>query len=46
MKKLLMLVLVMFIASATTLPCFAQDVEDECPCGTDEEGLCLPCDEE
>ncbi len=45
MKRLLMLVLAVVMLTAVTLPSFAQDVEDECPCGYDEDGECLQCEE-
>ena len=45
MKKFLMLVLAVLVLTATTLPSFAQEADDECPCGADEEGECIPCDE-
>ena len=45
MKKFLMLVLAVFMVTAAALPSFAQEMDDECPCGVDEEGECLPCDE-
>ena len=45
MKRFLMLVLAIFMLTATALPSFAQEMEDECPCGADEEGECLPCEE-
>ena len=45
MKRFLMLVLAIFMLTATALPSFAQDMEEECPCGADEEGECIPCEE-
>lgn len=45
MKKFLMLVLAIFMLTATALPSFAEDMEDECLCGADEEGECIPCEE-
>jgi len=46
MNKLLLLAVAtaaLIISVATPLK--AQEV-DECTCGVDEEGMCLPCDEE
>ncbi len=47
MKKLLLLTaMVMMLAVMATTNVMATDEEDsECPCGMDEEGECLPCDE-
>ncbi|MFH1830970.1 MAG: hypothetical protein ABH871_09390 [Pseudomonadota bacterium] len=47
MKKILMLVLAIAILTAVAIPkSFAEDVDEECACGTDETGECLPCEEE
>lgn len=45
MKRFLMLVLAVCMLSAVALPSFAQDADEDCPCGYDEEGACLPCEE-
>jgi hypothetical protein len=44
MKRLLLLALVaMMVAVTTSTKALAQE-EEECPCGVDEEGQCIPCD--
>lgn len=44
MKRLLLVALVATLMLVTTSAnVFAQD--EDCPCGFDEEGECIPCDE-
>jgi hypothetical protein len=44
MKRFLVLfILAMAVVMSISLKIMAQ--EDDCPCGTDEDGKCIPCDE-
>lgn len=46
MKKLLLLAVatvVLMLSMATPLK--AEDTDDPCPCGQDEMGDCMPCDD-